>query len=128
MADKKKTVDQYVTDLPPEQQAIVAQLRQIVKTAAPDAKEAFKWSQPVYEFNGPFAYIKAFRAQVNFGFWRGAQLSDPDHLLVGDGERMKHVKLRSPNDIQQEAFTRFVQEAVKLNRTQGDPTKGKRAP
>jgi hypothetical protein len=123
MADKKKTVDEYIAGLPSDQQAIVSELRRIVKSAAPEAKEAFKWAQPVFESNGPFAYIKAFRAQVNFGFWRGAQLTNSDNLLVGDGDRMKHIKLRSASDIKKDAFTKFVKEAVKLNKAQGDPSK-----
>lgn len=40
---------------------IVQSLRRLVLTAAPKAKESSKWAPPVYEDNGPFAYIKAFR-------------------------------------------------------------------
>jgi hypothetical protein len=125
VADKKKTVEEYVAGLPAEQQAIVSELRKIVKAAAPSAKESVKWAQPVYEVNGPFAYIKAYKAQVNFGFWRGTQLTDTQGLLVGEGDRMKHIKVRSTSDIKKEVFTQFVKEAVKLNQDQGDPTKGR---
>jgi len=125
VVDKKKTVEDYVAALPAEQQAIVSELRKIVKAAAPSAKESVKWAQPVYEANGPFAYIKAYKAQVNFGFWRGTQLTDSQDLLVGDGDRMKHIKLRSASDIKKDAFAQFVKEAVKLNQDQGDPTKGR---
>ncbi len=43
-------------------------------------------AQPVYENNGPFAYIKAFKNSVNFGFCRGIDLEDPENLLQGTGD------------------------------------------
>jgi hypothetical protein len=102
----------------------VEKLRSIVLDAAPEAKEAFKWSQPVYEFGGPFCYIKAFKEHVNFGFWRGVDLDDPMGLLQGSGEKMRHVKLTSVKDINEQAFSAFVRAAVTLNKEKGDPTKG----
>jgi len=42
----------------------------------------------------PFAYVNAFTAHVNVGFFHGAVLKDPAHLLQGSGKYMRHVKLR----------------------------------
>ena len=91
--------------------------------AAPEADETIKWAQPVYEVNGPFAYIKAFKNSVKFGFWRGIDINDPKGLLQGSGEKMRHIKLSSLDDINRQVFSDFVQQAVKLNLTKGDPTK-----
>ena len=44
--------------------------------------------------DAPFAYVGAFKAHVNVGFFHGAQLPDPAGLLKGSGRRMRHVKLR----------------------------------
>ena len=121
----KKTVDEYIAGLEEWQAEIVSGVRKIVLEAAPEALEAVKWAQPVYESNGPFAYIKAFKSNVNFGFWRGIDLSDPDKVLEGSGEKMRHVKLTSLNDIKEEKFKGFIQEAIKLNEEKGDPTKNK---
>lgn len=41
-----------------------------------------------------FAYVNAFAAHVNVGFYNGASLDDPAGLLEGAGKRMRHVKLR----------------------------------
>jgi Domain of unknown function (DU1801) len=41
-----------------------------------------------------FAYVDAFSAHVNVGFFHGAALDDPAGLLEGAGKRMRHVKLR----------------------------------
>ena len=41
-----------------------------------------------------FAYVNAFSAHVNVGFYQGAALPDPVGLLDGAGKRMRHVKVR----------------------------------
>ncbi len=119
-----KTVDEYIESLDGWQAEAAAQLRNIVVTAAPEAEEAMKWAQPVYGNVGPFAYFKAFKSSVNFGFWRGADLDDPKGLLQGSGEKMRHVKLTGAGDIDEEAFSAFVRQAFQLNLEKGDPTKG----
>ncbi len=44
--------------------------------------------------DAPFAYVNAFKAHVNVGFFHGASLQDPAGLLQGTGKSMRHVKLR----------------------------------
>lgn len=120
----EKTVDGYIAQLNNDQAAIVSKVRQIILEAAPEADESIKWAQPVYETNGPFAYIKAFKNSVNFGFWRGVDINDPYGLLDGSGDKMRHVKLVSLEDINEQAFKDYVLQALKLNLSKGDPTKG----
>jgi hypothetical protein len=117
-----KTVDEYVASYGGWQAEAITAIRQIVREAAPKATESVKWAQPVYEENGPFAWIKAYKTYVNFGFWRGTQIADPQGLLLGDGDRMRHVKITSLADIKKPALKRFVGEAARLNREKGNPT------
>jgi hypothetical protein len=42
----------------------------------------------------PFAYVNVFTQHVNVGFFHGASLPDPSHLLQGTGKFMRHVKLK----------------------------------
>lgn len=58
-----------------------------------------------------FAYANAFTAHVNVGFFRGAELEDPDGLLEGKGRFMRHVKLR-PGQLADEAALRRLIEAA----------------
>ena len=44
--------------------------------------------------DAPFAYVNAFKAHSNVGFFRGSALADPTGLLDGEGKHMRHVKLR----------------------------------
>jgi hypothetical protein len=120
-----KTVDAYIKSLPPDQADLVSSLRKLVHEAAPGAKESFKWAQPVYESDGPFCYIKAFKSSVNFGFWRGVDLDDPLGLLEGSGEKMRHVKITQASEIDKKTFTAYIKQAVQLNAAKGDPSRNK---
>ena len=120
----EKTVDAYIAGLPDWQAEIVTTVRKIILEASPGTKESIKWAQPVYENNGPFAYIKAFKNAVNFGFWRGVDLEDPKSLLQGSGEKMRHIKLTRLDQVQPQVYADFVQQALALNLEKGDPTKG----
>jgi len=118
-----KTVDEYISGLENWQAEIVVAARQLILESAPDAKESIKWAQSVFEANGPFCYIKAFKKHVNFGFWRGAELPNPGGILQGTGEKMRHVSLSSTQAMQTQYLQALVQAAVDLDRVQGDPTK-----
>jgi hypothetical protein len=58
-----------------------------------------------------FAYVNAFKAHVNVGFFRGAELEDPGGLLEGTGKYMRHVKLRPDGDIDAAALVELIESA-----------------
>jgi hypothetical protein len=45
--------------------------------------------------DAPFGYVNVFTSHVNVGFFQGAALPDPAHLLQGSGKFMRHVKLKA---------------------------------
>ena len=117
-----KTVEEYIASLGGDWRAdAVASLRGVVDAAAPGAESSIKWAQPVWASNGPFAYVKAFGRSVNIGFWRGTELDDPAGILVGEGDRMKHLTLREGDQIPTDALEGLVRQAVELNRELGNP-------
>lgn len=103
------------------QAEVVEDLLAIVRRAAPAATASIKWAQPVFEQGGPVAFIKVAKAHVTFGFWRGAELSAPRGVLQG-GQVMRHLKIKSADEVDEELIARLVKQAVALNRTKGDPT------
>lgn len=58
-----------------------------------------------------FAYVNAFTAHVHVGFFRGAEIADPQRLLVGTGKFMRHVKLRPGQAVDEDALTRLIRTA-----------------
>jgi hypothetical protein len=119
------TIDAYIKSLDDWRGDVVRELDALVRKAAPGTTGSIRWAQPVYELHGPFAYVKAFTTTVNLGFWRGADLSDPEGALEGTGDRMRHVKIRSAEDVDGERFAAWVKEAVALNEAEGDPTRAR---
>jgi hypothetical protein len=58
-----------------------------------------------------FAYVNVFTAHVNVGFFRGAEMADPQGLLQGSGKFMRHVKLGPGHRIDDEALAALIQVA-----------------
>lgn len=58
-----------------------------------------------------FAYVNAFKAHVNVGFFRGAEIADPEGLLEGTGKFMRHVKLRPERDVDTTALMELIETA-----------------
>ena len=117
------SVDDWAKKLTGWQADALRIIRALVTRHAPDATLAMKWGQPVWEQNGPFAWLRPAAKHVSFGFWRGAELSDPDGHLEGEGDRMRHLKMTSAADLDQLPIEHFVKQAVALNGANGDPTK-----
>ena len=58
-----------------------------------------------------FGYVNAFKDHVNVGFFRGAEIADPDGLLEGAGRFMRHVKVRLGGGTDAAAMGRLVKAA-----------------
>jgi len=120
---KPASVDAYVASFDDWRGETMAALAALVRETTPNATDAIKWAQPVFSLDGPMIFMKAAKAHVTFGFWRGADLDDPKGLLEGSGKRMAHVKLREGQRIPKTALRALVKQATRLNREHGDPTK-----
>ena len=123
MPPPDKSVEGYLATLNDWRRDVVASLRTMIQRTAPKASEKVKWSQPVYEHHGPFAWIKAHAKHVNLGFWRGVELPDPRKMLQGTGNRMRHIKLSSLKDAGKKELQELVRVAAKLNEIKGNPTR-----
>jgi hypothetical protein len=55
-----------------------------------------------------FAYVDAFAAHASIGFYEGASLPDPSGLLEGTGKRMRHVKLRWAQPVDEAALAALI--------------------
>lgn len=115
------TVDEYILSVGPPARAVLETLRDTVMTAVPGAACVIKWGQPVFEYEGPIAWMKAFGKHVSFGFFRGTQLKDPDRILEGTGARMRHVKIKDPTLIPVAKIDALVRQAAELNKAKGAP-------
>ena len=60
-----------------------------------------------------FAYVNALKAHVNVGFYQGASLEDPAGLLEGTGKRMRHVKVRWGQPVDEPALSELIAAAYR---------------
>ena len=120
---KGTSVDDWAKKLTGWQADALKIIRALVLRHAPGATLQMKWGQPVWEHNGPFAWLRPAAKHVSFGFWRGADLDDPEGHLEGEGDRMRHLKMTSAADLTTLPIEGFVKQAVALNGTNGDPTR-----
>jgi len=58
-----------------------------------------------------FGYVNVFKAHVNVGFFRGAEIADPHGMLEGNGKFMRHVKLRPEHDVEAAALGNLIETA-----------------
>jgi hypothetical protein len=126
MPGQAKSVEGYIDELGEPRDAVATRLRAAVRAAAPGARESIKYGQIVYESDGPFVALKAMPRWVTLTFWRGAQMAaEPElaTLLEGDGDRMRHRRFATPDDVRDIDVAALVTRAIALNREQGDPTK-----
>ncbi len=65
-----------------------------LRACGPDVRDLVHDGHPTAcADDAAFAYVDAFSAHVNVGFYFGAALADPAGLLEGAGTRMRHVKV-----------------------------------
>ena len=75
--------------------AIARQWFEVMRQCGDEVREILHDGCPVACLgDAPFGYVNVFTSHVNVGFFRGAVLPDPAHLLEGAGKLMRHVKLR----------------------------------
>lgn len=76
-------------------------------------------------------HIAVYSKHVNLGFNDGATLDDPKGILQGSGSRIRHVTIRTPEDITRPALRAYIRRARKKAiadaRKLGEPTPEKAA-
>lgn len=97
-------VTDYIEKAPDEQKQIMNSIRKLIHESVDNVTEEFKWSRPVFNAGKDFAYLKTAKKHVTLGFFNFEKINDADNLLEGTGKDMRHVKLKSIDDINQELF------------------------
>ena len=97
---------------PEDLSAIARKWFDVMRNCGDDVREVLHDDQPtVCIDDAAFAYVDAFTAHVNVGFFLGAELRDPAGLLEGAGKYMRHVKLRPDREIDAAALDALIRSA-----------------
>jgi hypothetical protein len=83
-----------------------------MRECGPDVRELIHDGHPTACVEeAAFAYVDAFGAHVNIGFFQGSDLDDPAGLLQGSGKRMRNVKLRWGEEANTDALGDLIAQA-----------------
>lgn len=105
-------IDSWLDSRAPELGAIARRWFEHMRSLGPDVRELMHDGCPVACVGeAAFAYVNAFTAHVNVGFFHGADLDDPAGLLLGKGRNMRHVKLLPGEPLDVAALRTLIQQA-----------------
>ncbi len=104
------TMDEWLESKTPILGALARKWFNTMKNVGPDVQDIFHDNHPIacYE-NAPFAYVNIFTKHVNVGFFYGTDLYDESGLLEGSGKKMRHVKLKPDEAINQRELTMLIE-------------------
>jgi hypothetical protein len=92
--------------------AIAQRWFEVMRQCGDDVRELLHDGHPTACVgDAAFAYVNAFTAHVNVGFFRGAELADPHGLLEGAGKFMRHVKLSPDRNVDPTALKQLIETA-----------------
>jgi hypothetical protein len=114
---KTGTFVELIEQYSPHVQAIALRLREIIYEVLPKAEEKVwskGWRSAFYKDGTDLCGIGPQKAHCNFYLLHGALLPDPDKLLEGTGKGMRHVKIRSLDDIPVAGIKRLLREEKKF--------------
>lgn len=112
--------EQVMDRLSPEVASLARQARALILEVCPESYEVVWVHQGAVGYGtGPrkmsehFSWLQFTKSYVQLGFNYGAELKDASGLLEGTGARMRHVKIRSAEDLDRPGVRALLQQAVK---------------
>lgn len=92
---------------------LIGALQKVVEGVAPQWTKSVKWGQGCWlEGNNPKIYLHAEEDHMQFGFYAGSSLTDPNSLLKGSGKYVRHVKVRTAKDVDVRLLSDLVRQVV----------------
>jgi hypothetical protein len=99
---------------------LALELRAMVLEEAPAAVERLVrvyalvfWYSLTGRMTDAFCQVVVYTKGVNLMFNRGAELEDPNGVLVGEGKIIRHIKVRRPEDLKNPHLRKFIRAALK---------------
>ena len=118
--DDKGTFDDVIAEASPQVKEIALAARALLAEAMPGLTEVPWGQQKTVGYGvGPkkmsehFCYLAPQKRHVNLGFMYGAELDDPEGLLEGTGKLLRHIKIRSLEELRRPAVKSLVEQASK---------------
>ena len=121
-------IDKRITDLGDWRGKTLSRMRALIKEAAPDVVEEWKWmGTPVWSHDGIICTGESYKSIVKLTFAKGASLADPARLFNAslDGKVRRAIDIQEGEDVDAAAFKDLVRAAVALNAVKAKPGRAK---
>ncbi len=110
-------IDNYILQYSDELQVKLKEIREIIKSAAPQATEKFSWQMPTYYLNGNLVHFALHKAHI--GFYPGASGVENFESELGEYKHSKGaIQFPLSKPLPKELITRIVEFRVKENTKQ----------
>jgi hypothetical protein len=129
-AAASKLIDGRIESLGDWRGKTLAKIRALIKAAAPDAIEEWKWrGVPVWSDTGIICTGETYKDAVKMTFAKGASLDDPSRLFNSslEGNTRRAIDVHEGDKIDEKALKTLVRAAVALNKAKVKPAAKKRA-
>jgi hypothetical protein len=113
-----RQIDARIKELGDWRGETLARIRSIIKQAAPDVVEEWKWrGVPVWEHDGIICTGETYKAVVKMTFARGASLDDPSGLFNSslEGNVRRAIDIHEGDKINEKALKALIRAAAELN-------------
>lgn len=113
-------ISQRIAELGDWRGDTLGRMRKLVKEAAPDVVEEWKWmGTPVWSRDGIICTGESYKDKVKLTFAKGASLKDPAGLFNSslDGNVRRAIDIHEGEEVDGPSFKALVLEAVTLNIT-----------
>lgn len=118
--DTHGTFDEAVSESTDHVKDIAQRLKELIIEIYPEVVEVPWPKQRIIGYGvGPkkmsehFCYIGAHSEHVNLGFYYGAEIADPEGLMEGTGRKLRHVKMRKPEDVNRKEIRDLIKRSLK---------------
>ena len=114
-----RLIDARIKSLDDWRGRTLSRVRALIKRADPEVVEEWKWrGVPVWSHDGMICTGETYKSVVKLTFAKGASLKDPSGLFNAslEGNVRRAIDLHEGDEIDEDAFTTLIREAVALNR------------
>jgi len=121
--ERDPRVDDYINPLPPWQQKLCRQLRDLVHAADPEIAETIKRTvQPYFVLEGNACALLAAKDHVNLFLYDRASVPDPEGIITGGhtNKAARMISFYEGDTINAPALT-MLRQIIANNRARGSP-------
>ena len=113
-SDSHAEIEAWMRGVMPELQPVVETLDGLIRDTIPGLQYAIKWKKAYYGLPrlGWIIEMVAYDVSVNVVFVGGADFDAPPPL--GDTDRSRYVKVRTPADAQRQEMHEWVKQAARV--------------